>query len=138
MSYTFTLKEIDQAAEWLLDQIGNHKIIALNAVMGAGKTTLVKAIMKSLGTKDNISSPTYAIVNEYHTENSKYNIVYHMDLYRLQNIEELESLPIEDYLDSGHLCIIEWPQLAEPFFNKDVLQISIEQMNDGSRKMLIL
>lgn len=138
MSYTFTLKEIDQAAEWLLDQIGNQKIIALNAGMGSGKTTLVKAIMKSLGTKDNISSPTYSIVNEYHTENPKYNIVYHMDLYRLQNIEELESLPIEDYLDSGHLCIIEWPQLAEPFFDKDVLQISIEQMNDESRKMLIL
>lgn len=134
----YKLTDIQFAAEWVLNAIGHHKVLALYADMGAGKTTLVTEIMKLLGTEDNVSSPTYAIVNEYHTRHPEFPIVYHLDLYRLKDTDEVLSLPIENYLDSGHLCIIEWPQLAEPFFEDDVLKISIQQMDDGSRKILIL
>ncbi|WP_370897127.1 tRNA (adenosine(37)-N6)-threonylcarbamoyltransferase complex ATPase subunit type 1 TsaE [Chryseobacterium gossypii] len=87
-----------------------HSILLLKGNLGAGKTTFTQFLLKSLGSKDEVSSPTYSIVNEYDTPKGK---VYHFDLYRLKNIQEVYDIGIEEYLDNSFLCIIEWPEVYE-------------------------
>ena len=87
-----------------------HNILLLKGNLGAGKTTFTQFLMKKLGSNDEISSPTYAIVNEYHLDNGK---VFHFDLYRMKNINEVYDIGIEEYLDNAYLCIIEWPEVYE-------------------------
>lgn len=87
-----------------------HSILLLKGNLGAGKTTFTQFLLKELGTADEVSSPTYSIVNEYHTEKG---IVFHFDLYRLKNIQEVYDIGMEEYLDHSHLCIIEWPEIYE-------------------------
>ncbi|MEC5156604.1 tRNA (adenosine(37)-N6)-threonylcarbamoyltransferase complex ATPase subunit type 1 TsaE [Chryseobacterium sp. MP_3.2] len=87
-----------------------HPILLLKGNLGAGKTTFTQFLLKRLGTSDEVSSPTYSIVNEYHTEKG---IVFHFDLYRLKNIQEVHDIGMEEYLDHSHLCIIEWPEIYE-------------------------
>lgn len=87
-----------------------HNILLLKGNLGAGKTTLTKFLLKNLGSKDEVSSPTYAIVNEYHTPKGK---VFHFDLYRMKNIGEVYDIGMDEYLDNAQLCIIEWPEIYE-------------------------
>ena len=87
-----------------------HPILLLKGNLGAGKTTFTQFLLKELGTADEVSSPTYSIVNEYHTEKG---IVFHFDLYRLKNIQEVHDIGMEEYLDHSYLCIIEWPEIYE-------------------------
>lgn len=87
-----------------------HNILLLKGNLGAGKTTFTKFFLKNLGSKDEVSSPTYAIVNEYHTPKGK---VFHFDLYRMKNITEVYDIGIDEYLDNAQLCIIEWPEIYE-------------------------
>lgn len=87
-----------------------HNILLLKGNLGAGKTTFTKFLLKKLGSKDEVSSPTYAIVNEYHTPKGK---VFHFDLYRMKNISEVYDIGIDEYLDNAQLCIIEWPEIYE-------------------------
>ena len=87
-----------------------HNILLLKGNLGAGKTTFTKFLLKNLGSKDEVSSPTYAIVNEYHTPKGK---VFHFDLYRMKNIGEVYDIGMEEYLDNAYLCIIEWPEIYE-------------------------
>ena len=115
--------ELPGLAMPLLELYGNQKIILLDAPMGAGKTTLIKEFCLALESKDNFSSPTYSIVNEYHYPGGK---IFHFDLYRLKSEEELMDLGIEEYLDSGHYCIFEWPQLVEEFVKIPYKKIDIE------------
>jgi tRNA threonylcarbamoyladenosine biosynthesis protein TsaE len=116
--------ELPVLAKTILDYLGDQKIIAFDAPMGAGKTTLIKELCRALGSNDDFSSPTYSIVNEYHYPGGK---IFHFDLYRLKSTEELMDIGIEEYLDSGHYCFFEWPELVENMimFNYQKIEIKV-------------
>lgn len=106
---------INKLEDWqgVVDQIIpqlQHNIFLLKGNLGAGKTTFTQFLLKNLGSKDEVNSPTYSIVNEYNTPKGK---IFHFDLYRLKNIEEVYDIGIEEYLDNAFLCIIEWPEVYE-------------------------
>ncbi len=127
------LSEIDKAAKQFLSYFSEPKVVALYGEMGVGKTTFIKALCKRLGVLDMVNSPTFAIVNEYETEHD--NLLYHFDLYRMENPEEALDIGFEDYLYSGRWCFIEWPQIATQYFPKDIVQIKIEELEKGMRKI---
>lgn len=99
--------------------------------MGAGKTTFTKAICEVLGVKDVITSPTFAIVNEYTDGNG--NPIYHFDFYRIKKLEEVYDMGYEDYFYSGNLCLLEWPELIEEILPDNAIKVKIEEQQDGSR-----
>jgi tRNA threonylcarbamoyladenosine biosynthesis protein TsaE len=101
--------------------------------MGAGKTTFIKAICEALGVDDVITSPTFAIVNEYTAQGSP---IYHFDFYRIKKLEEVYDMGFEDYFYSGELCLIEWPELIEEVLPSDAVKVSIQEKEDGSRAIL--
>jgi tRNA threonylcarbamoyladenosine biosynthesis protein TsaE len=115
-------EELPVTAEKLLRFAGDRKVFLFYAQMGAGKTTCIKHLCKHLGSTDNFSSPTFSIVNEYSSPNGK---LYHFDLYRIKHIEELYDLGIEEYLDSGAYCFVEWPELLEQVLKEAYLKINI-------------
>jgi tRNA threonylcarbamoyladenosine biosynthesis protein TsaE len=117
-----TLDEIPVLAGRILDFAGNSRIILFDAPMGAGKTTLIKAMCQKLRSTDNFSSPTYSIINEYKYPGGK---IFHMDLYRVKDPGELFDLGIEEYLDSGNYCFFEWPELAEGLIEGNYVKIEI-------------
>lgn len=129
------IDHINEAAQTFVEHIGNHRVFAFYGSMGAGKTTFIKAICEQLGVTDAVASPTFAIVNEYISGDG--NPIYHFDLYRLKRIEEAFDIGLEDYLDSGSLCFIEWPQLIEPLLPSDTVSVSITEQDDGTRSVLI-
>ncbi|MBA2612324.1 MAG: tRNA (adenosine(37)-N6)-threonylcarbamoyltransferase complex ATPase subunit type 1 TsaE [Bacteroidetes bacterium] len=139
MSSTLLIKVPDQnelntgLAKHLLELYGDYKIVLCYAPMGAGKTTLIKEFCKALGSTDNFGSPTYSIVNEYKYPGGK---IFHFDLYRLKNKEELMDLGIEEYLDSGHYCFFEWPELAEDLIKSKYKKIEIE-VNENIRYLRV-
>lgn len=116
------LSAISAHAKALLDFAGGKRTFLFYAPMGAGKTTFIKELCARLGSEDHFSSPTYSIINEYGYPGGK---IYHFDLYRLKNQEELFDLGIEDYLASGHYCFFEWPELVEDLVGSDYLKIEI-------------
>lgn len=120
-------KELDVAAKKILEFAGGNKIILFNAEMGAGKTTLIKALCKTLKSEDKFSSPTYSIVNEYNYPDGK---IFHFDLYRLTSIEELMDIGFETYIDSNHYCFIEWPSLASELIDSNYITIDISVKNN--------
>ena len=116
------------AASGLLDFAGNERVFLFDAPMGAGKTTFIKAICEVLGVTDSMSSPTYSIVNEYQTKDKSQ--VYHFDLYRLKDPEELFDIGFEDYVRSGNYLFIEWPEMAMPFLTSYVeITIKVDDLN---------
>lgn len=126
------LSGLDDAADQFIRQTHGHSIIAFYAPMGAGKTTFTTAVCRHLGVKaDAISSPTFAIVNEYRT--SKGEAVYHFDFYRINKMEEALDIGLYDYLDSGKLCLIEWPEVIEPLLPEETLKVTIAVSADLSR-----
>lgn len=138
--YIFGLDQLDEISKKLLDQILPYQIIGLQAEMGVGKTTLVRAIGKHLGFESEAGSPTFSIINEYHCKSNPWAIqkLYHMDLYRLKNLEEALNLGIHDYFDSGIHCIIEWPELIEPLLaSENYLQVQIERLENQQRKIIV-
>ncbi len=116
------ISELESAAVQLIRFFDKDKIIVFDAPMGAGKTTLIKQICQALGSKDNFSSPTYSLVNEYVFENGK---IFHFDLYRLKHTEELFDLGIEEYLDSGQFCFIEWPEKIIELIDTNYVRIEM-------------
>lgn len=108
MTITYHIDEIDEVAARVL-AFAKAKCIIFNAPMGSGKTTLIKALCKKLGVTEDISSPTYSIVNEYKGSGCS---IYHFDLYRIKELSELYAIGIEEYLDSDHYVFIEWPELV--------------------------
>lgn len=125
------LSVIDSAAEEFLKEIGNNKIIALYAPMGAGKTTFTTALCKCLGVKDAVCSPTFTIVNEYETSSGV--PMYHFDFYRINKISEAMDIGFDDYIYSGYLCIMEWPENIEEILPDETLKIHISVNDDLSR-----
>jgi len=132
----YSLENISSAVNQLLEAI-NHgpKIWLFRGEMGAGKTTLVKEIGQQLKIKSLVQSPTFSLVNPYETESGE--IIYHFDLYRLENVHEAIDIGIEEYLDSGHLCFIEWPERAEILWNIPHVNMEIVHLTEFSRKLTI-
>ena len=125
------IKDIDRAAEEFLRKIGDRKLVAFFAPMGAGKTTFTTAICRVLGVTDPVGSPTFAIVNEYMRADGE--PMYHFDFYRINKLSEAMDIGLEDYLYSGCLCIMEWPENIEELLPEDTLRVSIRVNPDGSR-----
>jgi len=135
MTHTIQIKDlqdIDRAAEQFLKEIGDNNLIAFYAPMGAGKTTFTTAICRKLGVnEDAVSSPTFAIINEYRTGNG--DPMYHFDFYRINKVEEAYDIGLFDYLDSGFLCIMEWPENIEEILPEQTLKVRIKVNPDLSR-----
>ncbi|MBQ3722836.1 MAG: tRNA (adenosine(37)-N6)-threonylcarbamoyltransferase complex ATPase subunit type 1 TsaE [Bacteroidales bacterium] len=127
-----SLDRIDAAAEEFLNQLGERRIVAFYAPMGAGKTTFTNAVCRALGVRDDaVSSPTFAIVNEYRTRDGE--PVYHFDFYRINKIAEALDIGFFDYIDSGCLCLMEWPENIEDLLPEETLRVSISVAPDGAR-----
>ena len=125
------IEHIREAAREFIEHIGDHRVFAFYGKMGAGKTTFVKAICEELGVDDVITSPTFAIVNEY--TSAKGDSIFHFDFYRIKKLEEVYDMGYEDYFYSGALCFIEWPELIEEILPDDAVRVSIAEQEDGSR-----
>jgi tRNA threonylcarbamoyladenosine biosynthesis protein TsaE len=136
MELIFSLEEIDAAAQELLSIAKGRKIFAIQGQMGAGKTTFIHALCEVMGVVDNISSPTFSIINQYATGASE--IIYHMDLYRLKDEEEAVNSGVEDCLLSGNTCLVEWPEKAWGIFPEQCLHLLIELVDEHSRKLVLL
>ena len=128
------LKNIEEWASEFEKMLTPGSVILWQGPMGSGKTMLIRHLMKAIQA-DEASSPTFSIVNEYQ---SPRGMVYHFDLYRLEKEEELEDIGFEDYLHSGNLCLIEWPELGKAFYPPDALLITIEILEDDRRKIQLL
>ncbi len=128
-------ERIDKPAREFLKILGNRKVVAFYGEMGAGKTTFIKALCSALNVIDGVSSPTFALVYEYHTTDD--SLVYHFDFYRINNPSELFDLGYEDYFYSGHYCFIEWPEKASHLIPDGALKIFISVLDDGKRKLKI-
>lgn len=128
------LSGLQAAAKEFLNLTSSHKLIAFYAPMGAGKTTFTTALCRELGVKeDAVSSPTFAIVNEYRIPSGE--SVYHFDFYRIEKAEEALDIGLFDYLDSGSLCLMEWPENIEELLPEDCLKVHIEVLPNLSRKI---
>ena len=127
-----SIETIREAAKSFIRLIGDNTIFAFNGNMGAGKTTFIKAVCEELGVSDVINSPTFAIVNEYHSDITT-DLIYHFDFYRIKNIHEANDLGAEDYFYSGFLCFIEWPEKVEEILPSNTVWVNIEELEDGSR-----
>lgn len=132
------IENIGEAAKTFIQAIGENKIFAFYGKMGSGKTTFIKAICEQLGVEDVITSPTFAIVNEYnYNDNSISNTIYHFDFYRIRRIEEVYDMGFEDYFYSGALCFIEWPELIEDLLPLDAVKVKINAIDDNTREVTI-
>jgi tRNA threonylcarbamoyladenosine biosynthesis protein TsaE len=124
------LEHIHEAARTFINNIGERTVFAFYGKMGAGKTTFVKAICEELGVEEVITSPTFAIINEYEGRDGS---IFHFDFYRIKKLEEVYDMGYEDYFYSGALCFIEWPELIEEVLPEDAVRVSIAEQPDGSR-----
>ena len=128
------IDHIREAAREFIKHIGQRRVFAFYGKMGAGKTTFVKAVCEELGVEDVITSPTFAIINEYGLPDG--DSLYHFDFYRIKKLEEVYDMGYEDYFYSGSLCFIEWPELIEDVLPDDAVRVSIEEQADGSRQVV--
>ncbi len=135
-----TIKIADTAAlaaaarEFIAD-MGDRTVVALHGEMGAGKTTFINAMCRELGVEtDPTASPTFALVNEYRSDTTA-ELIYHFDLYRLESLDEAVDMGIEDYLDCGAVCLIEWPDIVDPMLPDDTIDLTITVEPDGSRTL---
>ena len=126
------IDSIREAARQFVAATGENTVFAFYGKMGAGKTTFIKAVCEELGVEDVITSPTFAIVNEYRSDTTG-EVIYHFDFYRIKKIEEVYDMGYEDYFYSGALCFIEWPELIEELLPEEAVKVTIEENADGSR-----
>ena len=127
-----SLENIHEAAKEFIAAMGDNTVFAFYGKMGAGKTTFIKAVCEELGVTDVINSPTFAIVNEYRSDENG-ELIYHFDFYRIKKLEEVYDMGYEDYFYSGALCFIEWPELIEELLPGNAVNVYIEEKEDGTR-----
>ncbi len=132
---SYRLDNIESALAEILPLLKEYKILLFEGNMGAGKTTLISALIKSMGSKDDVSSPTFSIVNEYHTDAGK---VFHFDFYRIENEEEVHQLGIEEYFYSGEYCFIEWAQNVQRFLPENYVSVHIQTIDEYTREISIV
>ncbi len=132
-----SLADIDRAAEEFVELMDDATVYAFNGEMGAGKTTFINALAKALGVEDDATgSPSFAIINEYRSDTTA-ELIYHFDLYRLESLEEAYDIGVEDYFDSGALCLIEWPERVADILPDDTVRVDIKVMDDDSRVLTV-
>lgn len=134
------MRDLPMIAAQLLDYAAPRRKIAFYGAIGAGKTTFIKAICQSLGVTELVVSPTFALVNEYSYRDKQGEVkcIYHLDLYRLKNVQEALDIGIETMLEDPHYCFIEWPEVVEDLLPEAVVRIKIEAINNTARKIIIL
>ena len=130
-----SLDGIADAARQFVDAMGENKVFAIFGPMGVGKTTFVKAVCEILGVEDTITSPTFAIVNEYRTNTG--DQIFHFDFYRIRKVEEVYDMGYEDYVYSGAVCFLEWPELIEELLPEDAVRVTLSEEEDGTRTITL-
>ncbi len=132
MQLIYQVHEIQKTATEIWNELNDRRVFAFHGGMGAGKTTLIQAICREIGVEGTMSSPTFSIINEYHSPQGP---VYHIDLYRCTTEEEVLRAGVEDCLYSNNLCFVEWPSIATTVFPPDTVEITIEEINNNTRKI---
>ena len=125
----YTLDEVDLIAKQIIENI-TSKVILFNGEMGVGKTTLIKSLVKNIGSNDTVSSPTFSLVNEYKTDTDS---IFHFDLYRIEEEEELYNFGIEDYLITNHWIFVEWPEILLPLIENNYNMVTLKAKNNLKR-----
>lgn len=128
-----SLDELDKVAREVLDSLDGRTVVAFDAPMGAGKTTLISRIAAMLNADDDVASPTFAIVNQYEGDRT----IFHFDMYRIERVEEALDFGCEEYFASGELCLVEWPEKIEPLLPDDTMVVRIEILSDTERRFVI-
>ncbi len=128
-----SLDELDNVAREVLDSLAGRTVVAFDAPMGAGKTTLISRIAAMLNADDDVASPTFAIVNQYEGDRT----IFHFDMYRIERVEEALDFGCEEYFASGELCLVEWPEKIEPLLPEDTMVVRIEIKSDTERRFVI-
>ena len=128
-----SLDELDSVAQAVIDSLEGRTVVAFDAPMGAGKTTLIGRMVRLLGAEDDVTSPTFAIVNQYEGVRT----IYHFDMYRIERVEEALDFGSEEYLSSGELCLVEWPEKIEALLPDDTMVVKIEILSENARRFVI-
>ncbi|WP_280119957.1 tRNA (adenosine(37)-N6)-threonylcarbamoyltransferase complex ATPase subunit type 1 TsaE [Sangeribacter muris] len=131
------IEDLPRAAAEFVAAMGDNRHFAFHAPMGAGKTTFISALCAALGSEDEASSPTFSIVNEYAVAPGGSDKIYHFDFYRVETVEELLDMGLDDYWDSGSVCLMEWPENALGFLPDDTVDVRIEVLPDDSRMLTV-
>ena len=134
MEIKFKEEDIKQASRQFVESMGDNTVFAFYGKMGAGKTTFIKAVCEELGVDDTVTSPTFAIVNEY--EAAQGRPIYHFDFYRIKKVSEAYDMGCEEYFYSGHPCFIEWPELIEEVLPEETVNVTIEALPNGERRLV--
>jgi len=128
-----SLQALPRIAAQIIQHFPTQRVFAFYGKMGAGKTTFIQSICKVLGSDDTVTSPTFALINEYNTTGS--TSIFHFDFYRIKNMEEAFDMGYEDYLYSGNYCLIEWPEMIEPLLPDHIVRVTIDVADDGTRQI---
>ena len=126
-----SLSELPKVAEAVLGELRGRSVVLFRGPMGVGKTTLISRIAAALGAEDTVTSPTFALVNQYEGEGGRR--IYHFDFYRINNVEEALDLGYEEYFHSGELCLVEWPEKIEPLLPEEAMTVTITVGEDEHR-----
>ena len=132
--FSYDISEIHKVSKIIIELIKQKNKILFSGPIGSGKTKLIKSIMRELGYNEHVSSPTFSVINEYVLN---YKTIFHMDLYRIKKEDELYEIGFEEYLRSGNLCLIEWPEIAINMINKDFIHIRLKEISKNKRSIEI-
>jgi tRNA threonylcarbamoyladenosine biosynthesis protein TsaE len=138
MQFYISIDELENFAEKFWNHVNNSKVFAFHGEMGAGKTTIIKSLCQYKGTDDVTGSPTFSIINEYYyCENGETKKIFHIDLYRLKDEEEVVRAGVEDCIYSGSICMVEWPEKAPALFDEKAVHVFIEPVSETERKIVL-